>query len=373
MHNKRSHSAAWIVLLMSGITSTSPAFGDTDGQITYVPDISVPLTTKAVRVHPPTLDLSSVTWTCDVRFEDRDGSLVVTQPPMGFAVPKPAGKILWSGKLGTEPQQFAFVTTNTKEELKDSTGKVIWSRETQPSLTLDFDQPGFVRLLDAAGKELGTAPIDHTVPPTFPAHHYREPFLGFTSEYDGIRVEKDTGREQTTLFSGSHLIWSGPNPPNDGIRYGRSADSPIGGIPTSWLPSGQTLTLEVTQQTGSIIVTDENHHFLEAVPSVTLRLTASSADESFRKTVKYRILSSLPVATTTQIDVNAPGLIYVRYRTPDGDWAGEEAVHALNAVWHYKTAHVSGSQPGLDLWAAYFDKSGKRVGTSHDGFRTFPQ
>lgn len=109
------------------------------------------------------------------------------------------------------------------------------------------------------------------------------------------------------------------------------------------------------------------------MPSETLRLTAFSDDENFRKTVKYRILSSLPVATTTQIDVNAPGLIYVRYRTTDGDWAGEEAVHALSAVWRYKTAHVSGSQPGLDLWAAYFDKTGKRIGTSHNGFRTLPQ
>lgn len=240
MQNKHFRAFADLVMLIAGMLSSLPA--SAQGQITYFPDISVPLNTKQIQVHSPTLNLSSVIWTSDVQFEERNSSLVITQPAMGSAFSKPAGKILWSGKLGTEPQRFAFATTNTKEELKDSTGKVIWSRETQPSLTLDFDQPGLVRLLDADGKELGTAPVDHTVPPIFPAHHYREPFFGSTSDYGGIRVEKDTGREQTTILAGPISSGLGQTPPTtasamDVLRTAPSAASqPPGFLPVRRLP-----------------------------------------------------------------------------------------------------------------------------------------
>ncbi len=353
-------------------TASLPAAADAGGQITYTPDISVPVKANGIQVLPPVLGLSSLVYTSPVKFEERNGRLVVTQPPQGFLLTHTTGKILWSGLLSTKPRQFTFVTTSSAEELKDNAGEVVWSRETQPSLTLDFDRPGQVRLLNAAGKELGTAPADNSTLPVFPVHHHREPFFGWTSDHGSIRVEKDTEHGQTTIYSGTHLVWSGPNPSNDGIRYGRSPGSPVSGIASSWLPAGTALALKVTRDVGSVEISDEMHHRIETVSTETLHLTATSDDPAFRKTAQYYMLSE-PITATTQVDLSVPGLIYIRYHTASGIWSGEEVVHALSAVWHNIMPHRSWSEPGLDLWTAYFDETGKRISTMRQGFRPFKQ
>ncbi len=271
MQNRRFRFIAGLVLLLGGVSASCAQ--SPPSQITYFPDISVPLTPKDIQIHPPVLGLPYPLWLSNLQFEDRNGVLFLTQPAQGQFGTKPENRVLWSGSFAAGRRKFTVVNANGDDQIQDDAGQVI------------------------ASQKMGDFP-------------------------------------QLLPFSG-------------------------------------TITLEVSKEAGSIVVTDENHRFLETVPSETLRLVASSDDAKFRRTAQYRLLSE-PVAATTQVDVNTPGLIYAQYYTAAGDWAGEKAVHALSAAWRYKTARVSGSQPGLDFWAAYFDKTGKRIGTTHDGFRTFP-
>ncbi len=327
MNSKRSPHVAGFALLMTSFFFALPAFAQSS-PATQLP-VSQQPALKDIQIQPPVLGIFDILWPSNLQFEDKDDALLLTQPPQMWGGTKPDSKVLWAGKFGAKPQTFTLETTASEEDLKDDTGKVLWSQQfEEPSLTLDFDRRNHIRLLDSIGNELGFAPTDESFPHIYPVHHHSEPFHGKWMDSGGIRIETDTDRQQTTVTSGTQLIWSGHRPPNDGVRLGRSPESAVYGIPTRKFPVGLTITFEVTRETGSMSITDENHRLLETEPVETLHLTALCDDEKFRKSIHNWFLFS-PHDATTQVDLNAPGQIYVEYHTAAGDWAGKETIHAI--------------------------------------------
>lgn len=197
---------------------------------------------------------------------------------------------------------------------------MLWSQSFLPSLTLDFDRPGYVRLLDADDKELGSAPIDHSAPPDYP-------FCGVPIAYHGILFRTDTRERKTTVYSGKRLLWSGPRPANDGVRIGHSLDSPIQGVPYAPYPAGETITLLVTKKTGSMSVTDKDSHLLEIVPAEVFQMESRCDDQKFVNSNLGGTLF-LPHTAMTQAEPLAPGQLYVYYHAANGSWIAGELVRA---------------------------------------------
>ncbi len=354
-----------IALTIASNFFTPPVFAQTS---TASPILNR-LTLKDIEIVPPVLMLFPFIHSdSSLQFEEKDGNLLFTQPPTMWSDPKPDSKILWSGKFGAEPQNVTLEVTASEEDFKDDTGQVVWSEPLEePSLTIDFTRRNHLRLLDSQGKELGFAPVDNSSPP---AYQPVVPFQGKAFGSDGIWVVTDTGQQRTTVYSGNQLMWSGPRPANDGVRFGLLPGSRVYGIPTADFPVGTRLTFAVSRDAGSVIITDEAHQLLETKPADTLHCTILTSDEKFRKSIQNWFLFISHIVPT-QVKLNAPGKIDAEYRAANGEWAGKTSIHTTVELRH--VAWSRKPQTYLDTEVANFDKTGKLIGTFQDSSQPLHQ
>jgi len=337
MHSQQFAFAVTFIALLGGFTSALPA----STQVTYAPEPSAPLTAKDVSTRPPVLGMEPILYAegGPLQFEVRSSALVLTQTPGWVRNNKPENKVLWSGSSSMEPQRFSLVTTGTEERIEDGMGKQIWSQPIRPKLTLDFDQPGLVRLLDANGKELGSGPVNnepHHFPQFLNGHRFTK---GFSTTDHGVHVEVDVFDQQTAVYDGKYLLWSGPRPSNNGIQLGSSPGSQVMGIATSRYNAGSVIPFTVSKEIGSMDVADRDHHLLETVPTETLRLTVLNNDAAFRKDIRNVWLFQ-PHVALTQADPLTPGQLYVQYHDANGSWVSGELVRADKV-----TRRFAGIQP----------------------------
>lgn len=346
MHTKTVAPAFAFVASIAGFISALPA----SAQVTYAPEPSVPLTAKDVSTRPPVLGMETILYAegGPLQFEVRSGALVLTQTPEGIVTDKPENKVLWSGSSGTEPQKFSLVTTKDEERIEDGTGKTVWSQPIKPKLTLDFDQPGLVRLLDVNGKELGSGPVNnepHHFPQSLNGHHFTK---GFSTTDHGVHAEVDVFDQQTAVYDGKYLLWSGPRPSNDGIQLGNSPGSQVMGVATSRYNAGSVITFTVSKEIGSMDVANRDHHLLETVPTETLRLTVLNNDAASRKDIQNFWLFQ-PHIALTQADPLAPGQLYVSYHAANGTLVNEELVRADKVTHQFRRIPMSTAPTHQDM------------------------
>ena len=162
-------------------------------------------------------------------------------------------------------------------------------------------------------------------------------------------VFEETSTRQDLKDNMGKVLWSQPLPPAN-LRL---------------FFTDTIIKFEVSRDMGSLNISDKGHRLLETVPDETLRFAVLSGDKEFRSRSRNYFLYHSPPATT-QVSLTAPGLIYVQYRMASGEWAGEESVHAIAGTQQFVSSHKFDL---LDTWRGYFDKSGKRVNTFHNGAR----
>ncbi len=337
MHTKTLVSTFSFAALVASFGPPAPA----SAQVTYAPEPSAPLTAKDITARPPVLGMEPILYAegGPLQFEVRSGALVLTQTPGWVRNNQPENKVLWSGSSGTESQKFSLVTTKDEERIEDGTGKTVWSQPIKPKLTLDFDRPGLVRLLDANGKELGSGPVNnepHHFPQFLNGHRFTK---GFSTTDHGVHVEVDVFDQQTAVYDGKYLLWSGPRPSNDGIQLGSSPGSQVMGIATSRYSAGSVIPFTVSKEVGSMDIADRDHRLLETVPTGTLRLTVPNNDAAFRKDIRNVWLFQ-PHVALTQADPLTPGQLYVQYHDANGNWVSGELVRADKV-----TRRFAGIQP----------------------------
>lgn len=366
MHTKTFASALGFAALLVGFGSAASA------QFIRFPEPSTLLTAKDVATRLPALQMYSLADDADMKFQDKNGTLVLTLAPTFWANKKPSDQVLWSGKIDTAPRKFFLVTMLGEQDLKDDAGKILWSKKfEQPSLTLDLDQPGQARLFDSMGKEL-TGQITGVPSPLLTNDQANALFKArdFSSGYSRIGnvvIERDRQRRQTTIYSSKKLIWSGTAPPNNGVQFGRTLNSQIEGIPAPPYPIGQTTTFEVTKEAGNISIADKDHRFLETISSETLTLTASTSDVAFRKNPHNFFFFQPHVAVTQPAPVTG-GSLYARYSTADGEWLADEKVDAVRTEKQISSLHET--MTGMELHIQSFDQSGNPTSKTTIGYDT---